>query len=98
MRSRRKLKGSNKRAAKKTAFRVEEATIAGVHRAFRAKQLTATELVQHIIESGHMIFMGMRKYNAIEVFYAGTQHLVAKIGTGIHHQGGPGRLHQYARS
>jgi Asp-tRNA(Asn)/Glu-tRNA(Gln) amidotransferase A subunit family amidase len=45
MRSRRKLKGSTKWAPKKTAFRVEEATIAGVHRAFRAKQLTATELV-----------------------------------------------------
>ena len=29
----------------KTAFRVEEATIAEVHRAFRAKKLTATELV-----------------------------------------------------
>jgi amidase len=46
MRSRRKLKRSNKRAATKTSFRVEEATIAGVHRAFRAKKLTATELVQ----------------------------------------------------
>jgi amidase len=45
MRSRRKLKRADKKAAKKTAFRVEEATIAGVHRAFRAKKLTATELV-----------------------------------------------------
>src|SRR4030095_11455090 len=45
MRSRRKLKGSNKRAVKKTVFRVEEATITGVHQAFRAKKLTATELV-----------------------------------------------------
>jgi hypothetical protein len=45
MRSRQKLKRANKKAAKKTAFRVEEATIAGVHRAFRAKKLTATELV-----------------------------------------------------
>src|SRR5512132_2501785 len=50
MRSRRKLKGSNKRAAKKTAFRVEEATIAGVHRAFRAKKLTATELVNRYLD------------------------------------------------
>jgi Asp-tRNA(Asn)/Glu-tRNA(Gln) amidotransferase A subunit family amidase len=46
MRARRKLKRSNKRAATKTSFHVEEATIAGVHRAFRAKKLTATELVQ----------------------------------------------------
>src|SRR5688572_20813362 len=45
MRSRRKLKKVDKKASKKTAFRVEEATIAGVHRAFRAKTLTATELV-----------------------------------------------------
>jgi Asp-tRNA(Asn)/Glu-tRNA(Gln) amidotransferase A subunit family amidase len=45
MRSKRKLKTANKEAAKKTTFRVEEATIAGVHRAFRAKKLTATELV-----------------------------------------------------
>jgi Asp-tRNA(Asn)/Glu-tRNA(Gln) amidotransferase A subunit family amidase len=45
MRSRRKLKSPTKKAAKKTAFSVEEATIAGVHRAFRAKKLTATELV-----------------------------------------------------
>ncbi|HEX5608040.1 MAG TPA: amidase [Candidatus Binatia bacterium] len=44
MRSRRKLKIAGKKA-KKTVFRVEEATIAGVHRAFRAKKLTATELV-----------------------------------------------------
>ena len=42
---RRKLKSPAKKAAKTTAFRVEEATIAGVHRAFRAKKLTATELV-----------------------------------------------------
>ncbi|HEX2230198.1 MAG TPA: hypothetical protein VHM64_23965 [Candidatus Binatia bacterium] len=46
MRVRRKLKRSNKRAATKTSFRIEEATIAQVHRAFRAKKLTATELVQ----------------------------------------------------
>src|SRR6476659_3040351 len=45
MRSRRKLKRADKKGAKKTAFRVEEVTIAGVHRAFRAKKLTATELV-----------------------------------------------------
>ncbi|MGN6718819.1 MAG: hypothetical protein ACTHLX_15665, partial [Candidatus Binatia bacterium] len=45
MRSRRKLKRADKKPAKKTAFQVEEATIAGVHRAFRAKKLTATELV-----------------------------------------------------
>jgi Asp-tRNA(Asn)/Glu-tRNA(Gln) amidotransferase A subunit family amidase len=44
MRSRRKLKTPSKKAAKKTSFRVEETTIAGVHRAFRAKTLTATEL------------------------------------------------------
>ena len=50
MRSRRKLKGSSKGAAKKTAFRVEEATITGVHRAFRAKKLTATELVSRYFE------------------------------------------------
>jgi Asp-tRNA(Asn)/Glu-tRNA(Gln) amidotransferase A subunit family amidase len=50
MRSRRKLEGSNKRAAKKTAFRVEDATIAGAHRAFRAKKLTATELVNRHLE------------------------------------------------
>src|SRR5262245_19567331 len=46
MRSPRKSKRSNKRAVTKTSFRVEEATIAGVQRAFRAKTLTATELVQ----------------------------------------------------
>jgi Asp-tRNA(Asn)/Glu-tRNA(Gln) amidotransferase A subunit family amidase len=46
MRVRRKLKRSNRDAATKTPFRVEEATIAGVHRAFRAKKLTATALVQ----------------------------------------------------
>jgi len=45
MRSKRKLKRADKNVAKKTAFRVEEATIARVHRAFRAKKLTATELV-----------------------------------------------------
>ena len=58
MRSRRKLKGSNKRAAKKTAFRVEEATITGVHRAFRAKKLTATELVSRYLER-------IRAYNGV---------------------------------
>ncbi len=50
MDSRRKLKTSDKKATKKTAFRVEEATIAGVHRAFRTKKLTATELVQLYLE------------------------------------------------
>ena len=45
MNSNRKLKSTVKKAAKKTAFRVEEATIGGVHRAFRAKKLTAMELV-----------------------------------------------------
>src|SRR4026208_1983903 len=50
MRSRRKPKSSNKRAAKKAVFRVEEATIAGVRRAFRAKKLTATELVSRYLE------------------------------------------------
>jgi amidase len=49
MRSRRKPKSSIKKAAKKTSFRVEEATIAGVRRAFRAKQLTATELVNRYL-------------------------------------------------
>ena len=50
MRSRRKLKGSNKKVAKKAAFRVEEATITAVHRAFRARKLTATELVSRYFE------------------------------------------------
>src|SRR5919106_2415454 len=50
MRSRRKFKGPTKRAAKKTAFRVEEATIAGVQRAFRTRKLTATELVNRYLE------------------------------------------------
>ena len=45
MRSKRKLKVAGKRTIKKTVFRVEEATIAGAHRAFRAKKLTASELV-----------------------------------------------------
>ena len=50
MRSRRKLRRSNRPAAKKKTFRVEEATIADVHRAFRAKKLTATELVARYLE------------------------------------------------
>ena len=50
MRSRRRLKGSTKRAAKKVAFNVEEATITAVHRAFRAKKLTAAELVSRYFE------------------------------------------------
>jgi amidase len=50
MRSRRKLKRSDQKAAKKPAFRVEEATIAAVHRAFRAEKLTATELVNIYLE------------------------------------------------
>ena len=58
MRSRRKLKHSNERAATKTSFRVEEATIAGVHRAFRAKKLTATELVQFYLAR-------IRAYNGV---------------------------------
>ena len=58
MRSRRKLKRSNKMAAKKTAFRVEEATIAGVHRAFRARKLTATELV-------HRYLTRIKAYNGV---------------------------------
>src|ERR1041384_7490401 len=45
MRSKQKLKRADKKVAVKTAFRVEEARIAEVHRAFRAKKLTATELV-----------------------------------------------------
>jgi amidase len=58
MRSRRKLKRSTKTAAKQAAFRVEEATIAGVHRAFRAKKLTATELVSRYLER-------IRAYNGV---------------------------------
>jgi len=58
MRSRRKLKRQNQTAAKTTAFRVEEATIAGVHRAFRAKKLTATELVNRYLER-------IRAYNGV---------------------------------
>jgi len=46
MRSKRKLKRADKKVAVKTAFQVEEATIAGVHRAFHAKKLTATDLVE----------------------------------------------------
>jgi Asp-tRNA(Asn)/Glu-tRNA(Gln) amidotransferase A subunit family amidase len=46
MQSRRKLKRSYKTAAKTRAFDVEEATVAGVHRAFRAKKLTASALVK----------------------------------------------------
>ncbi len=46
MRFRQKLKRSVKSAARTKRFRVEEATIAGVHRALRAKKLTATELVK----------------------------------------------------
>jgi Asp-tRNA(Asn)/Glu-tRNA(Gln) amidotransferase A subunit family amidase len=49
MRSRRKLKSPTKKAAKKPTFPVEEATIAGIHRAFRAKKLTATELVNRYL-------------------------------------------------
>jgi Asp-tRNA(Asn)/Glu-tRNA(Gln) amidotransferase A subunit family amidase len=58
MRSRQKLKRPNKLAAKKTVFRLEEATIAGVHRAFRAKGLTATELVNRYLER-------IRAYNGV---------------------------------
>jgi Asp-tRNA(Asn)/Glu-tRNA(Gln) amidotransferase A subunit family amidase len=58
MRSRQKLKRPNKLAAKKTVFRLEEATIAGVHRAFRAKKLTATELVKCYLER-------IRAYNGV---------------------------------
>lgn len=45
MRSRRKLTRSDKSPAKTKGFQIEEATIADVHRAFRAKKLTATQLV-----------------------------------------------------
>ena len=45
MRSRRKLKRSEKSVVKSKRFRLEEATIAEVHRAFRAKKLTAAGLV-----------------------------------------------------
>ena len=58
MRSRRKLKGSTKRAAKKAAFNVEEATITAVHRAFRAKKLTAAQLVSRYFER-------IRAYNGV---------------------------------
>jgi Asp-tRNA(Asn)/Glu-tRNA(Gln) amidotransferase A subunit family amidase len=58
MRSQQKLKRPNKLAAKKTVFRLEEATIAGVHRAFRAKGLTATELVNRYLER-------IRAYNGV---------------------------------
>jgi amidase len=58
MRSRRKVKRSTKTAATKTSFGVEEATIAGVHRAFRAKKLTATELVSRYLER-------IRAYNGV---------------------------------
>jgi len=58
MRSRRKLKRQNQTAVKTTGFRVEEATIAGVHRAFRAKKLTATELVNRYLER-------IRAYNGV---------------------------------
>ena len=50
MRSRRKLKRSHEPAAKNRGFRLEEATIADVHRAFRAKKLTATALVKLYLE------------------------------------------------
>ena len=45
MRLPRKLSRSDTSAAKTKSFRLEEATIADVHRAFRAKKLTATQLV-----------------------------------------------------
>lgn len=50
MRFQRKLKHSVKGTVRIRGFRVEEATIAGVHRAFRAKKLTATELVNLYLE------------------------------------------------
>ena len=51
MRSRPKLKRAARRAtARNKTFQIEEATIAGVHRAFRAKKLTATELVNRYLE------------------------------------------------
>jgi amidase len=45
MRLSRKLSRSDASAAETERFRLEEATIADVHRAFRAKQLTVTQLV-----------------------------------------------------
>jgi amidase len=45
MRLRRKLSRSDASAARTKHFHLEEATIADVHRAFRAKKLTATRLV-----------------------------------------------------
>ncbi len=57
MKSRRKIKSANRRPAKTTRFRVEEATIAGVHRAFRAKKLTATGLV-------NLYFDRIKAYNS----------------------------------
>ena len=50
MRSRRKLKQPAEKAAKTKIFDVDEATIADVHRAFRAKKLTATALVEHYLD------------------------------------------------
>ena len=50
MRLRRKLKRAKKPALKSNRFRIEEATIESVHRAFRAKKLTATELVRSYLE------------------------------------------------
>ena len=58
MRARRKLKSSNKTATTKISFRAEEATIAGLHRAFRAKKLTATQLVQFYL-------LRIRAYNGV---------------------------------
>lgn len=50
MRAPRKSNVAKTTAAKKPAFRLEEATIAGVHRAFRAKKLTAAELVTRYLD------------------------------------------------
>jgi Asp-tRNA(Asn)/Glu-tRNA(Gln) amidotransferase A subunit family amidase len=58
MRSRRKLKRSEKSPAKTKIFQIEEATIADVHRAFRAKKLTATQLV-------HLYLKRIKAYNGI---------------------------------
>jgi hypothetical protein len=48
MRLPRKLSRADASAAETKRFRLEVATIADVHRAFRAKQLTATQLVNPI--------------------------------------------------
>jgi hypothetical protein len=49
-----------------------------------------------IIETGQMIFVGMRKNYSIEVTHFFAKHLETKIRTGIDHQRSGGRLYQNA--